>query len=218
MNLPFSRLEFLQVFSDYNETIWPAQIFAAALGAVAIALLFSTRRWASRSIATILAIFWTIMGVAYHWLFFSEINTAAYMFGGLFLVAALVFLVEGTVRDRIRFEVSWGFRGWSALLLIAYSFAIYPILGLVATHPYPETPLFGLAPCPTTIFTLALLVTASHPRPFLLAVVPLLWAGIGGSAAVLLDVPQDWGLLVAGLIWFAVWISRRKTSVSRMTG
>jgi hypothetical protein len=215
MNLPFSRLEFLQVFSDYNETIWPVQILAAALGAIAIALLFSRRGWASRSIATILAMFWIIMGVAYHWLFFSEINTAAYLFGGLFLLAALVFLVEGTVRDRVRFEVSWDFRGWSALMLIAYSFVIYPILGLVATHPYPETPLFGVVPCPTTIFTLALLVTASYPRPLLLAVVPLLWAVIGSSAAYLLDVPQDWGLFAASLIWFAAWISHRKTSVSR---
>lgn len=218
MKLPFSRVEFLQVFSDYNESIWPTQILAAALGAAAIVLLFSSRDWSSRLIATILAAFWTLMGVAYHWLFFTAINPAAYLFGGLFIVAALIFLVEGTVRNRVRFEMSRGFRGWAALLLIGYSFVVYPVLGLVATHPYPETPLFGVVPCPTTIFTFGLLLVASYPRPFLLAVVPILWAAIGGSAAFLLDVPQDWGLIVAALIWLAVWIRQRRISIPRTAG
>ena len=88
-------------------------------------------------------------------------------------------------------------------------------MGLMATHPYPETPLFGVAPCPTTIFTLGLLLLASHPRPMLLAAVPILWAAIGGSAAVLINVPQDWGLLVAGLIWLAAWIRERTASGPR---
>ncbi len=218
MHLPFSRLEFLQVFSVYNQSIWPIQILVAALGAVAIALLFSSKDWAGRSIATILAMFWTIMGVGYHWLFFSKISAGAYLFGGLFLVAALIFLVEGTVKNRVRFVVSWDFRGWSALMLIAYSFVVYPILGLVATHPYPVTPLFGVAPCPTTIFTLGLLSLASHPRPMLLAVVPIVWAAIGGTAAFLLDVPQDWGLFAAGLIWVTVWISQRRACVPGTAG
>jgi hypothetical protein len=216
MELPFSRLEFLQVFSAYNESIWPAQILAAALGVATLVLLFAGKScWASRIIATILAIFWTFTGVGYHWLFFSEINTAAYLFGGLFLDAALIFIVEGTIRDRVRFEISWDSRAWAAFALVFYSLVLYPVLGLIATHPYPETPLFGVAPCPTTIFTLGMLVVASHPRPFLLAAVPLLWATIGGSAAYLLGVPQDWGLIVAAIIWLAAWIHQRANRVSK---
>jgi hypothetical protein len=218
MELPFSRLEFFHVFATYNEHIWPAQTFAAGLGVVAVVLLFSGKNWASRIITTILAIFWTLTGVGYHWLFFSEISRAAILFGGLFLVAALIFFVEGTVRDRVRFGVSWNFQGWAAFVLVLYSLAMYPVLGLIATHPYPETPLFGVAPCPTTIFTLGLLVIASHPRPLLLAAVPVLWAVIGGSAACLLGVPQDWGLIVAALIWLAVWIHQRLASVPRTAG
>jgi hypothetical protein len=213
MSLPFSRVEFLGIFSDYNESIWPLQIIAAALGAAAIALPFSRKAWASRSIATILAILWAAVGVGYHWLFFSSINPAAYLFGGLFLVAALIFVIEGTVRNRIRFEVSWDSRGWSALILSAYSFVVYPLVGLLVTHPYPETPLFGVAPCPTTIFTLALLIVASHPRPAVLAAIPILWAAIGGSAALLLEVPQDFGLVAAALVWIIIFVQRRKRPV-----
>jgi hypothetical protein len=211
MELPFTRLEFLHVFADYNQRIWPLQLIAGALGFIALALLYSDNAWADRAIAAILAVLWTITGVGYHWLFFSAINPAAYLFGGLFVVAAVVFLIEGVIRNRIRFQLQRGFRGWSALLLLTYSLAIYPILGLVKTHPYPETPLFGVAPCPTTIFSLGLLLLASYPRPVLLALVPLVWAAIGGSAAILLEVPQDLGLPAAGLIWLIGWIHQGRT-------
>lgn len=215
MQLPFSRLEFLQVFVEYNQSIWPLQIIAAALGVLALMLLFVHEAWADRTIAGILVVLWTIMAVGYHWLFFSTINSAAILFGGLFLVAALTFLVEGVVRNRVRFRMLRDLRGWLALVLLGYSLIVYPIVGLVATHPYPETPLFGVVPCPTTIFTLGLLVLASHPRPILLAAVPILWAAIGGSAAILLNVPQDWGLFIAGLIWVAVWARQRSPCNSR---
>lgn len=151
------------------------------------------------------------MGIGYHWAFFSSVNPAAYLFGGLFLVAALIFLVEGVARNRISFKTPKGVRGWLAVSLFAYSLVAYPILGLVKTHPYPETPLFGVAPCPTTIFTLGLLLLASHPRPLLLGIVPLLWSVIGGSAAFLLHVPQDLGLLVTALAWLAAWLCQRRS-------
>src|SRR5207248_10939428 len=65
-------------------------------------------------------------------------------------------------------------------------------------HDYPHTPTFGL-PCPTTIFTLALMMWLERPFPRVLLVIPLTWAAIGGSAAFFLGVPQDLGLLAAGL-------------------
>ena len=217
MQLPFSRPEFFQVFSDYNESIWPSQIIAGVLGLVGLLLLFSQRSWADRAIAAILAALWAATGIGYHWMFFASINSAAYLFGGLFLTAALLFVVEGTFRARIRFELSQTVRGCLAVSLIVYSLVVYPLLGLLVTHPYPETPLFGVVPCPTTIFTLGLLMVASHPRPMLLAAVPLIWAAIGGTAAFLLEVTQDWGLVVAGLIWLGAFIERGKHRLSRPT-
>jgi len=149
-----------------------------------------------------------MMAIGYHWAFFSAINDAAYVFGALFLLAALVFLIEGVVRDRMDFEILPGLRGWVAALLLAYAFAVYPMLGLLLTHPYPETPLFGVAPCPTTIFTLGLLLLVRHPRPWILAAIPVLWSVIGGSAAFILDVPQDLGLIAAAVLWIGVSIAR----------
>jgi hypothetical protein len=199
--LPFSRTEFLQVFAAYNVAIWPTQFVAAGLGLLAVTLLFLRPKWADRAIAAILCTFWLAMAIGYHWTYFSAVNEAAYVFGALFALAALVFLVEGVIRGRMNFAVTPGFRVWLATALVAYSFVVYPLVSLIVTHPYPETPLFGVAPCPTTIFTLGLLLLVWHPRPWLPALIPLLWSVIGGSAAFRLDVPQDFGLIAAAILW-----------------
>jgi len=56
-----------------------------------------------------------------------------------------------------------------------------------------------VTPCPTTIFTFGILLCAGGNRLAVL-VIPLLWSVIGGSAAVLWQVPQDYGLIAAGIL------------------
>ena len=60
--------------------------------------------------------------------------------------------------------------------------------------------MFGVAPCPTTIFTFGILLWATKSVPAYLLVIPLLWSIVGMSAAVNLRVPQDYGLVVAGVL------------------
>ena len=49
--LPFTQQQFLAVFSDYNEAIWPSQILAYLLGGAAVLLLFRQTARSSRAIA-----------------------------------------------------------------------------------------------------------------------------------------------------------------------
>jgi hypothetical protein len=200
--LPFTRAEFFQTFAEYNSAIWPVQVGVAAWGVALAVLLLAPvgRTWATRIVAGSMALFWIFQGVVYHWLFFTGINPAASVFGALFVIAGAVFAWEGLVTGRLRLCVAHGARRWGAALLIGYSVVVYPALALVL-HPYPQTPLFGVAPCPTTIFTLGVLLTARHPVPLGIAAIPLLWALVGTSAAWLLDVPADLGLAVAAAVW-----------------
>jgi uncharacterized protein DUF6064 len=64
-------------------------------------------------------------------------------------------------------------------------------------------PTFGL-PCPTTIFTLGLFLWCRRPTPWLLLVVPALWAAIAISAAVSFHVFEDYALPVAAVVLIAV--------------
>jgi hypothetical protein len=58
---------------------------------------------------------------------------------------------------------------------------------------------FGVAPCPTTIFTFGVLLMTVRPLPWWFVALPLIWAAIGSTAAVMLAVPEDLGLLVSGV-------------------
>jgi hypothetical protein len=81
-------------------------------------------------------------------------------------------------------------------LLIIYALA-YPFLALVEGNTLPRSPTFGV-PCPTTILTIGLLMTA-EPLPIAITIIPILWAFIGGSSAFLLGVRTDLVMLAAGV-------------------
>jgi uncharacterized protein DUF6064 len=198
MQLPFTAEQFFGVFREYNEAVWPAQVLLLGLALAALAVMLVQRSWSGPVVSLILAFFWSWLAVAYHFLFFSRINPLSYAFGGVSLAGALLLLWEGVIRRRLRFAWVGGPRGATGVLLVAFALVLYPAWSWLAGHRYPAVPTFGL-PCPTTIFTLGMLAFLVTPYPRSPFVVPILWCAVGAQAAVLLGVPQDSGLVVAGL-------------------
>jgi hypothetical protein len=174
-------------------------------------LAWRPSRARDRIISTILAVLWAWMGLAYHFVFFRSINPAAVVFAAAFVLQAVAFLVFGVVRGRLQFRVSGGASGFAAGALLVYALAVYPLVGQAAGHVYPATPTFGL-PCPTTIFTLGMLLAALPSLPRSLLIVPLAWCAVGTLAAVQLGVVQDYGLPVAGLVALIFTIAVPKAS------
>ncbi|HET9535520.1 MAG TPA: DUF6064 family protein, partial [Mesorhizobium sp.] len=74
--LPFSSDEFFALFAAYNRAVWPAVLLAYALGAVTVYLVLKPGPRSGGIVAAILAAMWGWSGVAYHWLYFSTINSA----------------------------------------------------------------------------------------------------------------------------------------------
>lgn len=198
MNLPFTTEQFLNVFAQYNQAIWPMQTVAYALGLVAIALALTQFAFAGRTISGILAALWLWTGVAYHGIFFSQINPAALIFGTLFVLQGLLWLYVGGLRGKLTFEP----RGAAALiggLAILYAMLVYSLLGATYGHLYPYVPTFGVTPCPLAIFTFGLLLWTRSRVPAYLLVIPFLWSLVGFSAALSLGIREDFGLILAGL-------------------
>ena len=212
MNLPFDATQFFDVFSQYNQRVWPAQLFLLLLALVAIMLAVSPRRWSGRTIMAILAFLWLWMGIVYHLAFFRTINPAAVLFGAVFVGQALLFAVLAVRRGGVHFRLAMTARGVTAVALFVYTFVAYPLIGYAIGHRYPGVPTFGL-PCPTTMFTLAMLLVAQPRAPIVLLLVPFGWSLLGVSAAVQLGVWQDVGLLLAGvltaLLTFSKTLSRK---------
>ncbi|EHR03871.1 hypothetical protein Bra471DRAFT_04663 [Bradyrhizobium sp. WSM471] len=198
--LPFTPEQFLSVFAAYNTAIWPAQILAYALGAIAVAAVLWKGRASDRVVSAVLGLMWLSTGIFYHGVFFSSVNKAAFAFGVLFVIEGVALLYTGVVCGRLRFAMSFGLRAVIGAGFILYASLIYPMIGIAAGHSWPTLPMFGVAPCPVTIFTFGFLLMTTDRFSYSLLVIPFIWSIIGGSAAIFLDVRQDWLLLISGFM------------------
>ncbi len=203
MNLPFTVDQFLGIFRQYNEAVWPAQILLNIFALGAIGLAFYNRTYSSKIISYILAFLWYWTGLIYHISFFSNINGAAYVFGGACVLQGGLFHWIGGVKNRMTFRARFDVRGSLGVLFTAYALLIYPLLGYWFGHVYPQSPTFG-APCPTTIFTFGMLLWTERGFPRYLLIIPGLWSLLGFSAALSLGIKEDIGLLIAGIVGTAM--------------
>ena len=212
MELPFTTEQFLEVFKTYNTAIWPVQIVAYLLGGLVVYLAYRPTARNDRIISLILANFWIWMGVVYHLIFFTSINIAAYGFGLIFIIQGLLFLGVGVWRDWLKFRFKWDGYGITGAILIIYAMLIYPIIGAQLGHGYPYAPMFGVAPCPATIFTFGMLLWTTQKIPWWVLVIPGLWSVIGFTAAINLGILEDMGLLVAGILGVGMLLLKEKSS------
>lgn len=199
MQLPFTKEAFLNVFAEYNTSVFPLQIVFVLLAFVLIYLAYRNYKYSSLIISLSLAFYWIWIGVVYHILFFSAINKAAYFFGVLFVLQGLLFIYAGAIRKELSYSTGRSMEAYFGWAFIAYALIIYPILGMLSGHSYPKAPTFGL-PCPTTIFTFGMFLFVKNRFPYYLLIIPVLWSILGFSAAVQLSVTEDFGLSFAGVI------------------
>jgi len=85
------------------------------------------------------------------------------------------------------------------LVLIAYAMVGYPIVGNMLNHIFPRSLPFGVVPCPTTIFTIGMLLLTDKPFPRYLATIPLVWS-LFGVVPVMRGIGEDIGLVLSGIV------------------
>ncbi len=210
--LPFTADQFFDLFVTYNRAIWPAQIFAYGLAAIAIAAILVRSAAGSRIAFSVLGLLWLWNGFAYHLTYFTRINTAAYVFAALFVLQGILlstFAATAAKSAPSTWQGPWAPVG---LALIAYATVFYGLLGSALGHGWPRAPVFGVAPCPTVIFTIGIAMVSTPILPGWLLAIPLLWAAIGSTAAILLSVEEDLGLLAAAVIGAGWLISRYRAA------
>jgi hypothetical protein len=205
--LPFDRDALLSLLAHYNEAIWPWQVLWLALAFAALGLLHPATRGAlkTRGVAAILAGLWAWMGVVFHFVFFSTIQPAAWLFGAVSLLQAAALVWYGVAHDGFAAAAPLARTRWrsvAAWALIGYALLAYPLLGWEQGLRFPAVPTFSV-PGPTTIYTVGLMLLAGPSVPRVLFIVPVLWALVGSMAAMTLGLTQDLVLWLAGIA--AVW-------------
>jgi hypothetical protein len=215
MGIPFTVEQFFSVFESYNRAIWPAQIVAYVLGLAVVAALVRRSSWSARFTTGTLALFWIWMGAVYHIAHFSTINPAARIFGVLFIVQGVILAIHGVILNRLDFGHTGRLNVAIGSLFIVFAMLIYPILGYLFGHRYPAVPMFGVTPCPATVFTFGVFLFARTRVPWYLFILPLLWSLVGMSAAINLRVPQDYGLVIAGIVGTVIILVKNREGKKR---
>jgi hypothetical protein len=203
--MPFSRTEFMDMLVSYNHAVWPWQL-VLLLACLFISLTaLRGHRGGVRPVYLVLAMLWAWMGVVFHWTFFRPINPSAVVWAILFVLQALIFVVEA-FRSPVLVRPSWA-GTWFGLAALTYAVILYPILGEITGQHYPSAPTFGL-PCPTTIATFGLLALLPVREARWLPIIPTVWAAIG-SMAVAFGIYEDLGLPICALgYWLVQWHER----------
>jgi hypothetical protein len=209
-NLPFTTEQFLGTFERYSSAIGVMPIIAYIMGIIALYFAFRKSKHSGKIIWGVLAFFWLWTGLVYHLLFFTSINKTAWAFGFVFVFQGILFSIFAWSRSAAKFETYTDIYGITGLLFIVYAMIVYPILGYITGHPYPRGPVFGLTPCPATIFSFGIMLIMRIRIPIYLIIIPFLWSLLGFTAAMKLGIHEDTGLLVAGVLGLIMIIFRNK--------
>jgi hypothetical protein len=198
VGISFTLDELLEVFASYNTAIWPMQLVAYGLGVVALIFAVRGTSYSSKVVSGVLAFFWAWIGLVFQPLYNSRLTPGAWALAVMSVLQAVIFVVSGVFRRDLSFGFKrdlYGTLGWLFVLCAMVGYlAIEHLLG----RGYPRLVPFGLAACPTTIFTWGMLLLTDRRVPKYVLVIPFLWS-LGAVQPLALGIVEDVGLLLSGL-------------------
>lgn len=188
--LLFSPRTYYRLFELYNAEVWPGHLLALGLGLALWLALWQRRAWAPRAACVLLAAAWLWVAWAFHWQRMASINWAASWFAAAFAIQGLLLCVAATTAGGRSAAAPCPSRH-AGLALLLFALLVQPALGTLLDRSWQQAELFGLAPDPTALATLGVLLlrprAATHADAALkptaawwLWPIPLLWCGVTG--------------------------------------
>lgn len=196
--LLFSPRTYHRLFELYNVAIWPAQLAATALGLVLAALVFGRSRHRDRIVAGLLAACWLWTAWAFLYQRYAQINWVAPWFAAAFALEGLLLVAVGVVAGRA--PLPTGGRARIAALLVATTVVGYPLLAPLAGRSWTSVELFGVAPDPTAIATVAAIAAVRGRIRWLLLAVPVLWCIVASLTQWAMAAPEAVVIAVGALL------------------
>ena len=179
--LLFSPRTYYRLLERYNEAVWPAQIVTLGVGVGILVVLRRPSARRGRIISLILASLWAWVAWAFVWERYATINWAAMYFLPLFALEVLLLGWIGGVRGRLGFRLSRDPPGMVGLGLFLFALVLYPTLAPLLGRTWEQAEVFGVAPDPTVIASLGLILLAEGRIRWELLAAPILWCGISGA-------------------------------------
>lgn len=209
----FAPRTYWRLFELHNEAMWPTQWLAAGLALFLAGAIWQGRIGAMRAGLSLLAACWAMVAWSFLWQRFAPINTAASSFAIAFAVQAVGLLVLSLcgalhmATDPLRTR--------TGLALLAWAVLLHPALATLFARPGSQAEFFGLAPDPTVIGTLGVLLclTSRHPRARGLLMglwgVALLWCAVSAATLWTMGTAQGWVPALAAALALTMGMRRR---------
>ncbi len=183
----------------YNEAIFPMQIVMLVAAFLLTYFVFARPGLkTNKMMKAYLSFTFVWNGIVFFLIFGKELPGK---FFGIPLFVLLGILMAWDIHaNKIQLslpDTSW--QKYLTVLLVLCSF-LYPLIGYAFGHYYPKSCTFGVMPCPTTVFALALLTAAIPKVNKKIYILLLLWAlPAFGKCLGAMDLYEDCVLFWAGV-------------------
>jgi hypothetical protein len=209
--LLFSSRVYYRMIEAHNRSFWPVALISLALGLAILVLLLRPTRASNRAILTILGVLWLWIAWAFFWERYADVNWTSTYVAPLFGLQGLWFLAIAAFGRPIIFVLRAKIPDAAAFALLCFSLMGYPLLAPLMGRHWLAAEMFGLAPDPTALATLALLSIADGGHRWPLLIIPSIWCFITGMTLWTMEAPDFFVAPVGALSAFAVTLLRHRT-------
>jgi len=182
----FSDKVYYRQFELYNHADWPLHLIAIIFSLVIIYTFWKkpAAAWSGWLIAVLLSLSWLWVAWAFLYARFYQIHVVANWYALGFVLQAGLITWYGVIKNQFRFTGESGARINVGLGLLFISLIIYPFIALMTGRNWLQFEMFFLAPDPTALATIAILVL--YKAYSMLYVIPITWLLISGVTLIVM--------------------------------
>lgn len=185
---------------EYNTDVFLVMIFSYICAIFVLAIIGTKIQKKNRISGFFLSFLFIFNGLVEFIFYYGSVSSQYYVWGSLWILQGIVFFLHSGIKNSMLIEYRKDCKTVVATALLFSALIIYPVIGFLTGHGYPTGPIFGVAPCPVTIFTFALLILNRRSFPIALLIIPFLWSLTGIYAIFFFHVYQDAIEVIAGIV------------------
>lgn len=169
----FSENVYYRQFSLYNSGTWPIHLFAIIFGIFALVSSWGKSFFHNKGLTLGLVIFWCWTAGAFLYLQFLQIHIVADWYALGFVIQALLMAWLGGFKQQFENVTKSKPRKIIGRLVLVFAIFLYPFIAVLTGRNWLEFELFGMAPDPTALGTLGILIL--HRVSWVLYIIPVIW-------------------------------------------
>ena len=215
--LLFAPATYFRQFELMNAALMPLPLLLPPLALAVLLLARSRLAWRGRIAGALLCAFWAGSGFLFLWQRYAAINWAAVWLAAGFAVQIALLLWLAVLRDGLAFAPArpgrtYSWRARLGTLILGYAALGWPLHAPLLGRPWLQAEVVGLAPDPTALATLGLLLMAGGRAATALLALPLVWCAISLLTLWTMEAAEFWPLAAASGIALAALIAARFAS------